>query len=296
MRTVSTCVAVALAASVFGAEPDIDRVRKQFQSSSYSVSWGTAATYDPTAELEIGDGGGHGGTLDWIRFQPRRNRVEVLSVEFDEGWHPYKSEWPPDIAPVTVKHAQMKPEAYLGLLRDLAVVEAATLKPIRGKSWSSSGSFWVYARLTADKKALIDLDWAGYAGSNGEVDYAKPRAVGALAREAIKGLDFKEHSLMDEERGWASAKFNRDWNKFKALDFHWWVQERYIITIGVVGDAAALATLRQVLGRDPKDRCVYFAINAITRLTKKDVRDKPVEEMDVETTRRKVLDALRDGK
>jgi hypothetical protein len=34
----------------------------------------------------------------------------------------------------------------------------------------------------------------------------------------------------------------------------------------------------------------------VTRLTKKDVRDKPVEEMDIEKTRRKILDLLGDGK
>jgi hypothetical protein len=128
------------------------------------------------------------------------------------------------------------------------------------------------------------------------VDFAKPKAAVVLAREALKGLDLEEHTLTEEERGWASAKFARDWKKFKDLDFHWWVRERYIITIGVVGDAAALPALRDILGGDPKDHCVYYAINAITRLTKTDVRDKPVEEMNIEKTRRKVLELLRDRK
>lgn len=66
------------------------------------------------------------------------------------------------------------------------------------------------------------------------------------------------------------------------------------MTIGVVGDPTALPTLGDILGGDPKDSCVYHAINAVTRLMKKDVREKPVEEMDVEKTHRKVLDLLRD--
>jgi hypothetical protein len=327
MRAFFVCVAVALTGSVVGAEPlchkarqhlkvacgrsadsahtgtlpnvpaDDDRAREQFKSDNYTVTWGTPRTFDPTAELEIGDGSGHGFTLGWMRFQPGRDRVEVLSIELDEGRQPYESKWPPDRAPVVVKHAQMKPDGYAALLRDLAVVDAAKLEAIKRNSVTqSSRDFWVYARLMANKKTLIDFEWAGYWGSDAEVDFAKPQAAAALARAAVEGLDFKEHTLTEEDRSWASAKFVRDWKQFKDLKFHWWVRERYIITIGVVGDATALPTLRDILGGDPKDRCVYYAINAVTRLTKKDVRDKPVEEMDIEKTRRKVLDLLREGK
>ena len=74
------------------------------------------------------------------------------------------------------------------------------------------------------------------------------------------------------------------------------MRERYIITIGVVGDATALPTLLNILEGDPKDRCVYYAINAVTRLTKQDLRVKPVEEMDVDRVRRKILDAIQEGK
>jgi len=133
------------------------------------------------------------------------------------------------------------------------------------------------------------------------VDFAKPRAAVRLAWEAVKGLDIKDHTLTDGERAWASAKFARDWKKFKGLEFHWWVRERYIETVGVVGDKAALPVLRDILAADPPwgasdGRCVYYAINAVTRLTKKDVRDKPVEEMDIEKTRQKVLDLIKDKK
>jgi hypothetical protein len=223
--------------------------------------------------------------------------VDVLSIQFDEGRHPYDSKWPPDRAPVTIKHARMKSDDYAALLHDLAVVESAKLKPVERTEFTfSTNDFWVSARLTAKKKALIDLDWAGYHGDRHEPDFAKPRAAVAFAREAVKGLDFKKHKLTEIERTWASAKFARDWKKFKDSTSHWWVRERYIVMVGVVGDATALPTLREILGGDPKDRCVYHAINAITRLTGKDVRDKPVEQMDVEKTRRKVLDLLKDVK
>ena len=125
-----------------------------------------------------------------------------------------------------------------------------------------------------------------------EIDFAKPQAAVALAHTAVETLKFREHALTEEERKWASVKFVRDWKKIKDEESHWWVRERYIVTIGVVGDASVLSTLRDVLQGDPKDRCVYHAINAVTRLTKKDVREKPVEEMDVEKTRQRVLDML----
>ncbi len=74
------------------------------------------------------------------------------------------------------------------------------------------------------------------------------------------------------------------------------MNERAIVMVGVVGDAAALPTLRDAMAGDPKKHTVYHAINAITRLTKNDLRDKPVVEMDVEKTRKKVLESLRDIK
>jgi hypothetical protein len=293
LRASFACIVTVLAASVLGADPDTGRVREHFKSDNYTVAWKATRTFDSDAELEIGDGSGHGFTLGWVRLRPRDGWVDVLSFQLAQGLHPYGSKWPPDRAPVTVRHARMKPDAYAALLRDLAVVDAAKLDPIRRDSWtSSSRDFWVYARLTANKKTLVDLDWAGYWGSLTEPDFAKPQAAVALARAAIRDLDFKEHTLAEEERAWASAKFARDWKKIKESGSHWWVRERYIIMIGVVGDASALSALRDAMQGDPKDRCVYYAINAVTRLTKKDVRDKPVEEMDVEKTRRRVLDAL----
>jgi hypothetical protein len=297
MRVSFSCIVVALVASALGASPDADRVQEHFKSENYTVTWGTPRAFESGAELEIGDGSGHGFTLGWLRFRPEKGRVDILSIQLNEGRHPYRSKWPPDLASVVVKHAQMKPDAYTALLRDLAVVDAAELHPIRrNSSTGSSRDFWVYARLTAKKKTLIDLDWAGYWYSDAEVGFAKPQAAVALARAAVKGLDFKEHTLTEEERGWASAKFARDWKTIKDLEFYWWVRERYIIMIGVVGDTSALSALRDALQGDPKDRCVYYAINAITRLTKKDVRNQPVEEMDVEKTRRRVLDILSDKK
>lgn len=306
MRSLWGFVAILFVGAVVGTEPDADRAKKKLESEYYTVTWGTVKAFEATAELEIGDGSGHGGTLGWLRFLPGKEGVDVLSIQFDKGWKPYDSKWPPDRAPVTVKRARMKADAYVALLRDLAVIDAAKLEPVKGRvSKRSFSDFWVHTRLTANKKTLIDLDWAGYWSTDDEVNFAKPQATVSLVQDVVKGLDLKAHTLTEEERTWASTKFTRDWKAFKDRTFYWWVQERYIETIGVVGDKAALPVLWDILAADPPKgmpregsdgRCVYYAINAVTRLTKKDVRDKPIEDMDIEKTRRKVLDLIRDAK
>src|SRR5688572_10178537 len=117
MRELCGFVVILLAGVVVGAEPDSERVKKKLKSDSYTVTWGTAKAFDADAELEIGDGDGHGGTLGWLRFLPGKDGVDVLSIQFDKGWKPYDSKWPPDSAPVTVKRGRMKADAYAALLR-----------------------------------------------------------------------------------------------------------------------------------------------------------------------------------
>ncbi len=115
--------------------------------------------------------------------------------------------------------------------------------------------------------------WLCFHSSYDKMEYAKPAAAVNLAHNSVEHLDFKEHKLTDAERAWASAKFSRDWKDIKDKKFFWWVRERYIIVIGVAGDTDALPTLKNILAGDVKDRCVYYAINAITRLTREDKRD-----------------------
>src|SRR5687767_10673608 len=117
MRAFAVFITIALASSAFGAESELDHVRNALNGENYTITWGPPRTLDPAAELEIGDGNGHGFTLSWMRFRPEKDDVHVLSIRLDQGRHPYNSKWPPDRAPVTVKHARMKCDAYNALLR-----------------------------------------------------------------------------------------------------------------------------------------------------------------------------------
>lgn len=109
------------------------------------------------------------------------------------------------------------------MLKDIAIADAAELKRSGNEHTFSSRNFFVYSRLTLNKNNLIERAWAGHVGSDDEVEYAKPQAEVELARDAIKRLTFKEHTLTDQERAWTSEKFMRDWKKDKGFD--WWVRK-----------------------------------------------------------------------
>lgn len=296
MGALTTCIALAAAAGTI-AEWDADRAKKHFDGRGYSVSWAATPAYPAGAELDVGDGNGHGFTLGWLRFQPGADGVEILSVKYDRGWKPYDSKWQPDDAPVAVTRARMPAARYADLLRSMAVVAAADIRrPYDLPSDFSTNDFWVSARLSVKGKVVMDLDWAGYESMREAAWFARPRAAVTIAQEAVRGLDFKPHALTREERAWASGRFAREWSGYQGKGSHWWVAERSIITVGVVGDAAALPMLRGILEGDAKDRKVYYTINAVTRLTGKDVRDRPVEQMDIGKVRPKVLDLLKSSK
>ena len=84
-----TFFALVAICSASRAQPGDERAKKHLLSDNYSVAWGKAPVFKPNAELEIGDGSGHGGALGWVRFQPGKDEVDVLSIKFDEGWHQY---------------------------------------------------------------------------------------------------------------------------------------------------------------------------------------------------------------
>ena len=299
MRLFLLWFATLFAISVFGDEPNIDQVKKKFKGGAYTVTWGTPAIFDVNSELEIGNGNGHGFTLGWLRFLPGKDGVEVISLQFKEDKKHYKSKWPLDNESTVITHTKMKQETYASLLHDLAIADSAQLeKTPQLKASITSSDFWVYAQLNLNKKTLLDYNWAGYRSTFDDIAYTKPQAMVALAQEAIKGLEFKEYVLTEADRRWASEKFIRDIKVLSNMQFTWWVKERYIIMIGSVGDITALPALRDFLrmNAEPTNRLVYYAINAITRITKKDVRDKPVEEMDLEKTLPKILELLNEIK
>ena len=313
MRLLLTGLAFIVISSAFCAEPDNERIHKLLTSDDYTVRWGTPVAYSPGAELVIGDGNGHGGTFGWIRFKPNKDGIDVLSIQFDQGWHPYDTKWPPDRAPVKVKTVRLSLEDYAVLLHDIAIIDAATLKFVPRNGFStSSNDFWVSVQLSTDKESFIDLDWAGYQGSLEAPTFAKPRAIIKLARAVVEKQKLKKHTLIDAERVWASKKFIHDWEQYKNDTSYWWVREHMIETIGVVGDKSVIPVLRKIIvaisrakegedrfaemGRDAKNRSVYYAINAVTRLVGKDVCPKPVEEMDLESTQENVLERIKDEK
>lgn len=269
-------------------------IKKKFIGKDYTVTWGKVHRLPAQAKVVIGYGSGHGGTLGWVRFHPTRDGIELLVIEYDKGWQPYDSKWSPDIAPITVKHGLMSKSAYATLLHQISVINSARLSPTprNSASWSSA-DFWVAADISLEDQSLVDLNWAGYASSFDEIDYVKPHTIVGIARKAIAKVNLTDYSLTTADRRWASGKFVNDWKSFSEREFYWWVGERLLIMIGALGDRSVIPTLLEVIQRNitdgPSDRKIYYAINAVTRLTGRDVRPRPVEEMDLELTRQKVL-------
>ncbi len=277
-----------------------DDVQSLLESKAYQVVWNNPDIPDPQTTLEVGSGNGHGGTLHWLRFQPGQVHVEVLAITYDESRVRYQSKWPPDRAELKVQRGLITKDAYSSLLSKIGWLQAAKIEPRKQQTaTTSSADFWVSVYGVWKSVPVIDHDWAGYSNSNDERRYAVPRAIAALAARSIKSANAKDYELTAADRSWASRRFNRDWQKFDKSKTHWWVRNRYLSMIGLLGDKSVYPTLSKVLREhDPNQKpgqfAVYYAINAATRLTKTDVRTQPVEEMDLKENAAKVLEVLKD--
>lgn len=252
--------------------------------------------------------------------------VEVLSVEYC-GW---KKEKDAKEAPVEIRSAHINTVEYEALLRALAVVDSATLKEVEQNDRLSTWHHFLWqARVTANKKTLLDLNWCGAPGSKEQLQCAKPQAAVRL----VQGMkfDFKDHALTADDRAWVSAKFQRQWEWFRAYDFFavlvdriggaldeewvrrdslpygWWVRDRVLAIGAEVGAPAAVRVLRDILESEPKDphdadsideKVLEWdeALEAVSRLAKKDVREKMLGLVDYDASRKKALELLKDVK
>jgi hypothetical protein len=288
------CAALTLTDLGLAGEPAItvahidSRVRALLaETGTYAVERGAAPATDASAELVVGSGSGHGGDLTWYRFRPAADGVDVLVVAL-RGERQYRSTWPPDEVPVTVFRATMGADGYEALLEGLAAIAGSTIrpKPTQGHRWSS-GNFWAFVDAPG-----VRAEFVGYPSTDAEPDLVRPRAMVALVRWAEQTLAFETTTLRTAERTWASARFTADVSRLEANRTAWWVVERSIEVVGVVGDVSALPGLHRLLDHDDLDRRAYYAINAVTRLVGEDVRTRPIEEMDVASVRQRVKELL----
>src|SRR5436853_1464982 len=170
--------AMVFLTAAFGPDVDIDELKKGFKSEYYQVNWNAPATFDADSEVEVAFGIGHGFMLEWMRFRPSNDDVEVLEILLEEDRKPYKSKWPPDLAPVKVTSAWMKRDAYAAMLRNIAFVDSARLERNeeveRSKNYFSTNDFWAHVAVSRNKKNIALLDWADYPSSREEANRAKP--------------------------------------------------------------------------------------------------------------------------
>lgn len=280
----------------------VSSIKNKFHSKDYSVSWVSKASYSIESSIEIGFGSGHGGNLQWYRFLPSKKNVAVILYNLSEGWETQKTKWPSDSFKVSVSEANMSRVAYRKLLDQIAVVSSARLKPKQTNSfWGTSGDFWVALKLLRGGNELVDYDWAGYSGSLDSYLYVKPQASVEMAKRAVAPLRFAPHLLTSDDRHWASNRFITGWKLYVNRKFYWWVCERYTELIGHVGDPTVIPTLTAIMDQyaaGPEEylqRNSYYAINAISRLSGTDVRDKPVEDMNLRKSIDNIHKILKDS-
>ena len=124
-----------------------------------------------------------------MRFRPRQDAVEILSIELSRGWREYELRRPLDNDSVSVKHARMGRDTYSALLADLAVVGSAELKPIKRNVATHEHGRRLVLRTRGIKTRRRSSTWSGPAisGSLGEAEYAQPQAAVRLCPRCGQG-------------------------------------------------------------------------------------------------------------
>ena len=259
-----------------------------------TAEWTAPPPWNPKASLVVMTGSGHGGTLTLYRITPAgTGGCVILRIAFNEGRQSYSTRYPPAQVPVTVQTAALSADTFAAYTSFVSRVEAATLTALHSDQWThSSSDFCALVSVEADGKALFKEAFVGYPSSQ-RLPFAKALTLSRGTTELLQGAEFADHTLTESERSWASS-FITGWHYPDGHD--WWVRERLLMMSGVVGDTSCLPMLQKTIestsDQASESRQVYRAINAIANLTGKDVREKPLEDMDLEANRVRTLKML----
>jgi hypothetical protein len=265
------------------------------EGGNYTIEWRDAPAWNARAAVEMAGGSGHGFSLTWFRIRPESDGMHVLRLTYKGSRKPYTTRWSPDEAPVTAASAVLGFPEYESLLRVVGVIGAAAIhERSTNRYFSVSSNFYSFLSVTSDGKAVYEDEFSGYPGTMGAPEYAKVRAATGLLEKAVQPLPWKDRDLDAADRAWVSERFARDWRRIVPhAKSYWWVQEDLLILVGAAGDSGALPQLTEIIrDGDPADRKTYYAINAATRLIGKDVRPRPLEDMDLTEAKTRILPLL----
>ena len=261
----------------------------------FNIEWGQPKTLDTNGRLELIFASTDGPDLSVTRFQPGENEVDILTVAVNLKDIEHRPKWPDDRAPVEAKRGSMKLDTYQQLLRDIAQIESAKLT-LKGKPLGSPDYHedWFQVEFFTERKPSISMFWFGVGDFDRTGNRTKSLGANILGYRAIKDLPCSEAQLTDEDRAWASKMFARQWRRVDKWSLREeMLEEALIVLIGAVGDNQALSKLGRIIRHDDEPKLVYHAINAVTRITGKDLRTKPVEEMDLEANKEQILDLIK---
>ncbi|MBI4243816.1 MAG: hypothetical protein HY606_06970 [Planctomycetes bacterium] len=268
--------------------------------------------------IEIGSGAGHSNLLRWYKFEPDGDTIKILSILFTYNPKIKGNKFPPDEVSIKCTQGIISLSKYCEFKQLIAFIQSAKIvksiktekhiDPVTGKvkmgatTWTTSANFWSNIQvLNKDGNEILSDNFSGYEGSRTEPEYAKSNACIKAANDFLRDIKLIECNLKDKDKIWATSKFKRDYTKFLLGKDYWWIFQRYILMSGIACNIQILPMLKTILlqceNNDPavskmKDNISYYAINATTRLTGKDVRIPPIENMDIPVVRKLVLDQL----
>lgn len=231
-------------------------------------------------EILLETGSGHGGSLSmWRARRAADGSFDVRGIAYSG----HAMTGAVKASPYTLVGGSI-PSPDLELVRAAVTAKVKEVWPppppntiggIRGMG--SSNDFHVLVRLTDDDGRIVERQFTGYAGNDGQDTYLGLEvAIEALA--SITVLPATGAALADEDRALFAERFAASVPHFED-EFYWWVMERYVDLARFLGSRATIAgLLTRMLVTKKEDRprtdARTNAIDALATITGWDARTK----------------------
>ncbi|MBL8718500.1 MAG: hypothetical protein JNL79_21145 [Myxococcales bacterium] len=233
--------------------------------------------------VELGFGHSFGRTISILSLRRAGTVWKAISLGLERAKGTKVSAWADEHTDgVRVRAFDAKASAALEAVdfasAALSVKLSVPKKPGNGlglSGWSSSGDFYVVVKVAGT--TTVERHFAGYAGSDAQLDYLPLRVAAERVLELV-APDKQPETALDAS---AKALFTDRLLARKDdldRDFHWWVREAYVRAAADAGDARLLPLLVGWLslpGGASEDRTRIAAVQAIVGLIGDDRRFGP---------------------
>ncbi len=285
--------------------PELSPLAKAFESAckanadleTYELVRGKAIAFPRMeAVLEWERGSGHGGSLEFYRAEWHAEELHVTRLALEPDRRRYATPYPldePEATLVTTKLPAPDALEALELVRRAIGLrlKERELDPLKGRRYSSSSADF-HSRLTVSvgNVTLFDESYTGYPSNRSQPEYLSLRVAERVLWELLRDSEWKPATDSETARKRLLTRIS-DFAKDG-----WWVKDRLLQILGVVGDERFLPFLQARIEDElPTNsigatRTLYYALNAYARLSKLDLRPDKPETMDVREVRAAYLE------